>query len=44
MSKITAPEIRARKGKAKIRMVTAYDYPTAKIASRAGADIILVGD
>ena len=44
MNKITAPEIRARKGKAKIRMVTAYDYPMAKIASRAGADIILVGD
>lgn len=44
MSKITAPEIRARKGNAKIRMVTAYDYPTASIANRAGADIILVGD
>ena len=44
MSKVTAPEIRARKGKAKIRMVTAYDYPTARIADRAGADIILVGD
>ena len=44
MNKITAPEIRARKGKTKIRMVTAYDYPMAKIASRAGADIILVGD
>lgn len=44
MNTITAPEIRARKGGAKIRMVTAYDYPTAKIADRAGADIILVGD
>jgi 3-methyl-2-oxobutanoate hydroxymethyltransferase len=44
MSKVTAPEIRARKGGAKIRMVTAYDYPTARIADRAGADIILVGD
>ncbi len=44
MSRVTAPEIRARKGEAKIRMVTAYDYPTAKIADRAGADIILVGD
>ncbi len=44
MSKVTAPEIRARKGKAKIRMITAYDYPTARIADRAGADIILVGD
>jgi 3-methyl-2-oxobutanoate hydroxymethyltransferase len=44
MSRITAPDIRARKGGEKIRMVTAYDYPTAKIADRAGADIILVGD
>ncbi|MEN8233452.1 MAG: 3-methyl-2-oxobutanoate hydroxymethyltransferase [Actinomycetota bacterium] len=44
MSTVTAPGIRARKGGAKIRMVTAYDYPTAKIADRAGADIILVGD
>jgi 3-methyl-2-oxobutanoate hydroxymethyltransferase len=44
MSKITALDIHARKGGDKIRMVTAYDYPTAKIADRAGADIILVGD
>ncbi|MEN8113890.1 MAG: 3-methyl-2-oxobutanoate hydroxymethyltransferase [Actinomycetota bacterium] len=44
MSTVTAPGIRARKGGAKIRMVTAYDYPTARIADRAGADIILVGD
>jgi 3-methyl-2-oxobutanoate hydroxymethyltransferase len=44
MSTVTAPEIRARKGGDKIRMVTAYDYPTAKIADRAGVDIILVGD
>jgi len=44
MSTVTAPEIRARKGGEKIRMITAYDYPTAKIADRAGADIILVGD
>jgi len=44
MSKITALDIRARKGAEKIRMVTAYDYPMAKIADRAGADVILVGD
>jgi 3-methyl-2-oxobutanoate hydroxymethyltransferase len=44
MSTVTAPMIRARKGGAKIRMTTAYDYPTARIADRAGADIILVGD
>src|SRR5690606_8241333 len=28
----------------KIAMVTAYDYPSAKLAEAAGADIILVGD
>lgn len=41
---MTAPEILARKGGAKIRMITAYDAPTARIADRAGADVILVGD
>jgi 3-methyl-2-oxobutanoate hydroxymethyltransferase len=44
MSKVTAPEIRSRKGGPKISMVTAYDYPGAVIADRAGIDIILVGD
>ena len=42
--KTTAPDIAARKGGDKIRMVTAYDAPTATIADRAGSDIILVGD
>ncbi len=41
---MTAPGVRARKGGAKLKMVTAYDAPTARIADRAGADIILVGD
>jgi 3-methyl-2-oxobutanoate hydroxymethyltransferase len=41
---VTAPEIQARKGGDKIRMITAYDVPTARIADRAGADVILVGD
>ena len=44
MTRITAPGIRSRKGGAKIRMVNAYDHPSAIIADRAGADIILVGD
>lgn len=44
MAKTTAPDIRARKGGPKISMVTAYDYPGAVIADRAGIDIILVGD
>ena len=42
--KVTAPQIRARKGGPKITMVTAYDYPGAVIADRAGVDIILIGD
>jgi 3-methyl-2-oxobutanoate hydroxymethyltransferase len=41
---ITAPDIAARKGGSKIKMVTAYDFPLARIADRAGTDIILVGD
>lgn len=42
--KVTVPAIRLRKGGPKISMVTAYDYPGAVIADRAGVDIILVGD
>jgi 3-methyl-2-oxobutanoate hydroxymethyltransferase len=44
MTKVTAPDIRARKGGPKISMVTAYDHPGAVIADRAGMDIILIGD
>lgn len=44
MTKVTAPAIRDRKGGPKIAMVTAYDYPGAVIADRAGVDIILIGD
>ncbi|HEX6302332.1 MAG TPA: 3-methyl-2-oxobutanoate hydroxymethyltransferase [Acidimicrobiia bacterium] len=44
MTKVTAPAILARKGGPKISMVTAYDYPGAVIADRAGIDIILIGD
>src|SRR3954447_21468341 len=42
--RVTAPAIRAMKGSAKIGMLTAYDYPSAKLADAAGADVILVGD
>ncbi len=42
--KITVPAIRAMKQTQRIGMITAYDYPSAKLADAAGADIILVGD
>ena len=42
--KVTVPAVRAMKGKSRIGMLTAYDYPSAKVADAAGADVILVGD
>ncbi|HSG80495.1 MAG TPA: 3-methyl-2-oxobutanoate hydroxymethyltransferase [Acidimicrobiia bacterium] len=42
--KVTAPKVLAAKGGPRLKMVTAYDAPTARIADAAGADIILVGD
>ena len=42
--KVTVPAIRAMKGKSRIGMLTAYDYPSGKIADAAGADVLLVGD
>ena len=45
MPGMTAPELRARKGgEDPLVMVTAYDAPSARIADRAGVDLILVGD
>jgi len=41
---ITTKKIIDMKGKEPIVMITAYDYPTAKIANESGAEIILVGD
>lgn len=43
-TKITVSDIKKKKGKEKITALTAYDYPTAKIVSESGVDIILVGD
>ncbi|MCP5048641.1 MAG: 3-methyl-2-oxobutanoate hydroxymethyltransferase [bacterium] len=40
---VTALKKRKRTGK-KITAVTAYDFPSAKVASDAGIDLILVGD
>ena len=42
--KVTVPAILARKGGPKLKVVTAYDTPSAHVADNAGADIILVGD
>ena len=41
---VTAPEIRASKGKRRLVMVTAVDEPSARLADLAGVDIVLVGD
>jgi 3-methyl-2-oxobutanoate hydroxymethyltransferase len=40
----TAPAVRAMKGAKRVGMITAYDYPSAKVADSAGCDVILVGD
>lgn len=43
--KVTVPSLAAMKARGeKAVFVTAYDYPTATFADRAGADLILVGD
>jgi 3-methyl-2-oxobutanoate hydroxymethyltransferase len=42
--KVTIQEIISLKGSRKITMLTAYDFPLALLADRAGIDIILVGD
>ena len=43
--KITLPTLAEKKARGeKIASVTAYDYPTARLADEAGMDFILVGD
>lgn len=41
---VTAELIRSKKGRQRITFVTAYDFPTAKLADQAGFDMILIGD
>jgi 3-methyl-2-oxobutanoate hydroxymethyltransferase len=44
MSKMTVSDIQSAKGKKKLILLTAYDYPFAQALDRSGIDIILIGD
>lgn len=41
---VTVPWVRSQKGKEKLTMLTAYDYPIASMLDEAGVDMLLVGD
>lgn len=43
-AKLGVPDVRTHKAGPKLVMVTAYDYPTARLVEAAGLDMILVGD
>ena len=43
MKKPTVLELKRKKG-ARLAMLTAYDFPTARLVAEAGVDLILVGD
>jgi 3-methyl-2-oxobutanoate hydroxymethyltransferase len=43
MKKPTVLELKHRKGE-RLAMLTAYDFPTARLVAEAGIDLILVGD
>ena len=43
-AKMSIPQIIAAKNKRKLSVLTAYDYPTAKILDQNQVDMILVGD
>jgi 3-methyl-2-oxobutanoate hydroxymethyltransferase len=40
----TAPEMVAAKGKRRLSVVTAYDFPSGHYADQSGVDMVLVGD
>ncbi len=43
-TKVTVPALMACKGRRRITMLTAYDHSFARLADRAGVDVLLVGD
>lgn len=43
-SRLTVDNVKSLKGKRKLTMLTAYDFPVARIVDEAGIDMILVGD
>jgi 3-methyl-2-oxobutanoate hydroxymethyltransferase len=45
MNRITVEDVKGMKGRGeKIVMLTAYDYPSARLAEEGGVDMLLVGD
>ena len=44
MGKVSAAEIRAFKGRERLPVLTAYDYPMARLLDELGLPMILVGD
>ena len=42
--RVTARSLRARKGREPFAMLTAYDFPFARLFDQAGIDVLLVGD
>jgi 3-methyl-2-oxobutanoate hydroxymethyltransferase len=44
LQRMTVPKFAALKGAGKITMVTAYDYPFARLVDEAGVEGVLVGD
>lgn len=44
MSRLSTLDVIAAKGQRKLSMLTAYDYPTARIVDECELDMILVGD
>jgi 3-methyl-2-oxobutanoate hydroxymethyltransferase len=41
---VTVPDILEAKGRRKLSVITAYDYPSGRMADEAGMDMVLVGD